>query len=343
MIKPLKTNQTSAIINVSEYKKGRNIKMIVKHDIHNHTLYSLCCYDPAATVDAFARRAKELGHTSFGISNHLWDEKVDGASHWYHMQMINYGLEGARAAMPSLPGIRLMVGTETEYCGMSDNLGMLAETAKQFDYVLVPHTHIHMKNFVIPEMDDIKSKRSELAVKLASIMPELGVERADKLIDSVPEAEVAAMLGDRTYAVVAYNADFIYHSFLSLMANAEFKKLAHTVPTIVAHTFSPCGFTKDMQKRIIEAVTDDRYLECFSIAAEMGVGIEINTGAFKFRDNDFADEPMIRVMKLAKAAGCKFTFGTDAHSLAGLDKIRMADRITELCNINEDDVMEFVR
>ncbi len=317
--------------------------MIVKHDIHNHTLYSLCCYDPVATVEAFARRAKELGHTSFGVSNHLWDEKVPGASHWYHMQMINYGLEGARASMPLLPNIRLMVGTETEYCGMSDNLGMLAETAKQFDYVLVPHTHVHMKNFVISEMEDIKAKRVELGAKLAAVMPELGDERARKLMDAVPEAEIAVLIGDRTDAVVSYNADFMYHSFLSLMANAEFKKLSHTVPTIVAHTFSPCGFPKVLQKRMIESVCDQRYLECFSIAAEIGVGIEINTGAFKFPENDFVDEPMVRVMKLAKAAGCKFTFGTDAHSLAGLDKIRMADRITELCDINEADVMEFVR
>ena len=59
--------------------------------------------------------------------------------------------------------------------------------------------------------------------------------------------------------------------------------------------------------------------------------------------NDFADEAMIRVMKLAKAAGCKFTFGTDTHSLAGLDNIRMADRISELCDINEDDLMDFIR
>ena len=84
--------------------------MKIRHDIHNHSLWSSCCYDPEATVNAFAHRAKELGHTVFGISNHLWDEKVPGASNWYRQQMINYGLEGARAAMPMIPGIRLMVG-----------------------------------------------------------------------------------------------------------------------------------------------------------------------------------------------------------------------------------------
>lgn len=317
--------------------------MKVKNDIHNHTLWSSCCHDPEATIDAYARRAKELGHTVFGVSNHLWDEKVPGASPWYHKQMINYGLEGARAEMPSLPGIRLMIGTETEYCGMSDTLGMLAETAKRFDYVLVPHTHLHMKNFVIPEMDDIKAKRDELTAKITASMPELGADRAQKMVNSIPHAEIEKLIGERKVDVVGYHADFMYHSFIGLMNNKEFQKLAATVPTIIAHTFSPCGFSIEMQKTLIEAVPDERYLECFGIAAGMGVGIEVNTGAFKMPGNDFADEAMIRVMKLAKAAGCKFTFGTDTHSLAGLDNIRMADRISELCDINEDDLMDFIR
>lgn len=317
--------------------------MKVTHDIHNHTLLSSCCYDPEATVEAFARRAKELGHTVFGVSNHLWDEKVPGASKWYHQQMINFGLEGARAAMPSIPGIRLMVGTETEYCGMSDTLGMLAETAKRFDYVLVPHTHIHMKNFVIPEMEDVKAKREELTAKVASALPELSIDQAKRLVNTLSNGDIENLIGERHVDVIGYNVDFMYKSFLRLMNNPEFQKLAKTVPTSIAHTFSPCGFSKEMQKILIEAVSDEQYLECFTRAQELGVGIEVNTGAFKMPENDFADEAMIRVMKLAKSAGCLFTFGTDSHSLAGLDKIRMADRISELCGITENDLMDFLK
>ena len=98
-----------------------------------------------------------------------------------------------------------------------------------------------------------------------------------------------------------------------------------------------------MCKTLIEAVSDEKYLECFDLACKLGVGIEVNTGAFKMPENDFADDAMIRVMKLAKKAGCRFTFGTDSHSLAGLDKIRMGDRISELCGIEENDLMDFVR
>lgn len=317
--------------------------MKIRHDIHNHSLWSSCCYDPEATVNAFAHRAKELGHTVFGISNHLWDEKVPGASNWYRQQMINYGLEGARAAMAMIPGIRLMVGTETEYCGMTDTLGMLAETAKKFDYVLVPHTHIHMKNFVIPEMDDVKAKRKELVAKILDSMPDFTPAQAEKMVRAFSNGDIENLIGERHVDVVGYNADFMYRSFISLMNNAEFKKLAVTVPTSVAHTFLPCGFSKEMCKTLIEAVSDEKYLECFDLARKLGVGIEVNTGAFKMPENDFADDAMIRVMKLAKKAGCRFTFGTDSHSLAGLDKIRMGDRISELCGIEENDLMDFVR
>ena len=34
--------------------------MKINHDIHTHTLLSACCHDPAATVEAYVRRAAEL-------------------------------------------------------------------------------------------------------------------------------------------------------------------------------------------------------------------------------------------------------------------------------------------
>lgn len=317
--------------------------MIVRHDIHNHSLLSSCCYDPDATFEAFFRRAKELGHTVFGISNHLWDEKVPGASHWYHQQMINYGLEGARNSVPEIDGIRFMVGSETEYCGLTDTLGMLAETAARFDYMLVPHTHMHMKNFVIAEAPDVKAKRRELADKLIAAMPELRPELAVKMVNGISHGDVEAMLTERTIDVVQYNADFMVESFKKLMNNVEFNKLKDTVPTGVAHPFHPCGFGNDMRKKIMEAVTDEAYAECFAIARDKGVNIEINTGAFTLTENDYAEEPGIRVMRIAREVGVKFTFGTDTHSLKGLDSIRKGDRISELCGITEDDVAEFVK
>ena len=48
-------------------------------------------------------------------------------------------------------------------------------------------------------------------------------------------------------------------------------------------------------------------------------------------------------MKIAKEVGCKFTFGTDTHSLKGLDNIRKGDRISELIGITEADLLDVVK
>lgn len=317
--------------------------MKIRHDIHTHTLLSSCCYDPEATVEHYARRAAELGHTVFGISNHLWDEKVPGASKWYHQQMINFGLEGSRAPLPEIHGIRFLVGTESEYCAMTDTLGMLAETAVRFDFMLIPHSHIHMKNFVIPDMPDVAAKRKELAEKIATSVPDITPEQAKRMANGMSNAEIEALLPERTVDVIKYNAEFLVDSFKKLMANTEFRKMAGLLPTSVAHPFAPCGFSAPMQKSIVEAISDSDYADCFTLAKNLGVNIEINTGAINKSADDFADEPMIRVMRIARECGCTFTFGTDTHSLKGLDSIRRGDRISELCGIGEEQLAEFVR
>ena len=67
--------------------------MHVTHDLHTHNLFSSCSYDPQATTRNCVRKAMELGHRVFGISNHLWDESVPGASQWYRHR-VRSGAEG---------------------------------------------------------------------------------------------------------------------------------------------------------------------------------------------------------------------------------------------------------
>ena len=54
-------------------------------------------------------------------------------------------------------------------------------------------------------------------------------------------------------------------------------------------------------------------------------------------------EPLIRVMKIAKDVGCIFTFGTDTHSLAGMDAIRKGDDISRIVGITEADLADIVK
>ncbi len=322
--------------------------MKIKHDIHNHTTLSHCCYDPEATAPAFIRRAAELGHTVFGISNHLWDEKTPGASPWYKNQMISYGLQLRDCVPADTYGVRVMIGTETEYFAAQGYLGMLAETAKKFDYVLVPHSHTHMRGQVLEDNADAKAVRAIFADRIAGALPELTADQVRRMANALGYAELDAIVASGvffkpTVDMEKYCARFLVDSFNSLMANSEFQKIASAVPTAVAHPFTPCGFPKEVQRRMINLIPDDELTKCFKSAKSLGVAIEVNTGALKFPDNNWAEEPMLRVMKLALATGCKFTFGTDAHSLKGLDAIRMADSFSEAAGICESNLADFVK
>lgn len=322
--------------------------MEIKHDVHTHTTLSRCCYDPRATVENYIRRAAELGHTVFGLSNHLWDEKVAGASSWYKNQMISYGLQQMDCVPEDTCGLKILCGTETEYSAAKDTVGMLAETAARFDYVLIPHTHMHMRNFVMPDNADTRAVRALFEERIASVLPELSAEQVKKMANALGYAEVDTLVRDAvffepTVDMVEYASRFMVDSFNALMSNSEFEKIARTVPTSIAHPFHPCGFSRDMQKQIIDAVPDQALSACFARAAALGVNIEVNTGSFCHIQNDYAEEPLIRVISLAKQAGCRFTFGTDTHSLAGLDGIRKGNDISRIVGMTEADLADIVK
>lgn len=322
--------------------------MEIKHDIHTHSTLSRCCYDPRATVANYVRRAAELGHTTFGLSNHLWDEKVPGASGWYKNQMISYGMQQKECIPADTCGVKVICGTETEFFAAKNILGMLAETAKQFDYVLVPHTHMHMRNQVMNDNADSLAVRHLMTERIEAAIPEISHEQASKMAWALGYAEMDTLVRDdvffpHTVDMVDYCSKFMVTSFNALMANSEFEKLARTVPTSVAHPFHPCGFSAGMQKKIIDAIPDAELTACFERARALGVAIEINTGAFCHPADDYAEEPFIRVMKLALAAGCRFTFGTDSHSLAALDTIRKGDDISRIVGITEADLADITK
>ena len=322
--------------------------MRVTHDLHTHTLFSSCCYDPEATVRAFVDKAHELGHTVFGISNHLWDEKVPGASGWYKGQTIDYGFEASYAIPADTHGVKILFGTETEYCGMTDNLGMLPETAARFDYVLIPHTHTHMKNFVIAENADVKAYRSRLSAAIEEKFPELGHDVASRMAGTLRYQEVKALLKDdeKTVDDEKYLADFCFSSFESLMKNPNFAGVAAKVPTFIAHPFWACGETRQEIERVFSFLLAerDRLYADFETCASFGVGLDVNIGTYRADENgSYGDDPMVAVLRIAKDAGCKFIFGTDSHSVKGLENIRRGDAIAEAIGIGEKELADIVK
>ena len=311
--------------------------MKIDHDIHTHTLLSACCHDPAATVEAYVRRAAELGHTVFGISNHLWDEKVEGASTWYKGQMINYGLQARNCVPADTCGVKVKIGVETEYFAVTDTLGMLADTAERFDYILVPHTHVHMKGTVCPDPDDVLARRAEMRRRLAAAMPELSEAQIKKMVATLPASELRELVDAEPTDLALFYSTQMINSFEALMENSEFVKLAARVPTVIAHPMHACCIPHNESVAANHALREEDLRRCFGKAKNLGIGLEVNVGCFN-AENDYADEANIRTIRIARDAGCKFTFGTDTHSLKGLGSITKGERISELTGITEADL-----
>lgn len=310
------------------------------HDIHTHTLFSSCCTDPAATVEAYVRRAAELGHRIFGISDHLWDETVPGASAWYAGQSVPYVLEAKNCIPKDTGGVKVLFGAETEYCGMSDTLGITAESAKHFDYILVPHTHTHMKNFTMAEPPEIAAYRRQIADRLRATFDFLSDRQIGKMAAALNHNELYPLIAD-TFDFVGYAADFAVDSFERMLNNAEFVKLTQTVPVIIAHPFAP--LEGELSVEIRRRIDLDRVHALCAKVAGMGVGFDINLCFYSASGDGYRNDPMVAIMRAAREEGIRFTLGTDAHSLAALDTIRRAEPICEAIGMTDHDWAEIVR
>ena len=119
------------------------------HDLHIHTNLSLCSSDPEQTVENIAAWAAAHGVGTIGISNHVWDCDAPAGSEFYAGQPFSHIMKIRDQIPTDLHGVRLLIGAETEFAGGKI---MLSQACKdQLDYLLVPHSHIHMVGLVLPE------------------------------------------------------------------------------------------------------------------------------------------------------------------------------------------------
>lgn len=106
--------------------------------------------------------------------------------------------------------------------------------------------------------------------------------------------------------------------------------LAHaTVPGL-----SEDGFDKHI--KIIEMISDKTFIDLFKGCKEKGCGVELNMPIFKYEKDDL--NKILRPYIIAKDCGCKFYFGSDAHSLSDFDdSIQKFEYLVSLLNLTEED------
>ncbi|NLF37901.1 hypothetical protein GX586_00555 [bacterium] len=120
--------------------------------------------------------------------------------------------------------------------------------------------------------------------------------------------------------------------------------VASGVATSIAHPFLPCGHMAQYDA-IVAAISDAAFADAFGAAAANRVAIEV-TCAFLPPDDGprtWSIETPARMLSLAKRAGCRFTFGSDAHCAEHQRKLPLLGRLIDVVGIGVEDVHPLVR
>lgn len=137
------------------------------------------------------------------------------------------------------------------------------------------------------------------------------------------------------------HAQFMFDAFMDIVQSPLAKYV-----TAIAHPFSAVACPYD-RRELFCLISDEQYRECFQAAREAGIAIEINITAYEhFTLREVLEHPAMDMLRIAKACGCKFLFGSDAHTVADTGILGQWARvymIAELLELGAEDIVEIAR
>ena len=256
----------------------------IDNDLHIHSNISSCSNDEEQTPKRILQYAIENGLKTVCLTDHFWDETVEGASDWYAKQ--DYAHISKAKPLPKAEGVRFLFGCETEL-NRDFTVGISPEKYDKFDFIIIPTTHFHMKGYTLTEEEcEAPENRAKAWVK-----------RLDAVLDM----------------------DLPFHKV----------GLAHLTCGLIAPT-------REEYREVLKLIPETDMKRLFQKAAKLGVGIELNAGDFKFSQEE--TELVLPIYRTAKACGCKFYFGSDAHSVESLNTAKERfERAVLLLELTEED------
>ena len=274
--------------------------MKITHDFHIHTRLSLCAGPQGGTYKEYIEQFSSQGLEKVGFTDHFWDENV--------------GHEGLYVDCRNA-GVPHYYKTQN-----FDHISQLKQ-----DIETISPKGIEVFFGAEAEYDPI---RRDVA---------LSREVAEKLdFVVVPNSHTHMIMPKAYYEPWEKHRDFMIQAFDDIVSSPLKDKIL-----AVAHPFCAvnCPYDYEMVMSIID---DDTYKRLFEKAAESEIAIEINTACVsEFVDTvrEKAAEEHIRMFSIAKKAGAKFTFGSDAHSIGGhRDYVALCDRSVDMFGINKEDI-----
>ncbi len=155
-------------------------------------------------------------------------------------------------------------------------------------------------------------------------------EQLDILL--VPNSHTHLAMPKDFYEPHEKHIQFMIDAFMDTV-NSDVAKYITAIP----HPFMAvcCPYSNRI---LLDEMTDDQFKFCFDAAANKGIALEINPNYIRNKPLDAAyRDPVVRMLRLGKECGCKFTVGTDAHSAKDLESYHLACVLTTLLELNKDD------
>lgn len=168
-------------------------------------------------------------------------------------------------------------------------------------------------------------------------LTEENAEKFDYII--VSNSHTHMTMDKSLYQPYEKHAEFMIEAYKKILASSVSKYILS-----IAHPFDAVCCPYDIQV-LYKLVSDDVYKELFSATAEKGIAVEINTSCFKDINKENLEQfGAIRMFRIAREMGCKFTFGSDSHSEKGHDAyLYTAQTLIDCLEIKETDIAAIAR
>ena len=135
-------------------------------------------------------------------------------------------------------------------------------------------------------------------------------------------------MGKSLYGSYQKHVDFMVEAYKKIL-KSRFSRYILSMEHSFDAVCCPCD-----QQVLYKMIPDDIFKELFDASAEKGIAVEIKTSCLKgITKEKFEQIDAMRMIRIAREMGCKFTFGSDSHS----------ETIIDCFDINKNDLAEMVR
>lgn len=153
-----------------------------------------------------------------------------------------------------------------------------------------------------------------------------------------PNSHTHIVMPKEYYRDKRKHISFMMTAFMDIM-DSPLRKYVKTMAHPFCAVCCPYGY-----EEMLGMISEAEFKKCYGACAENGIAVEINLSKFRsYSVAEIAASNNIRQFRIAKDCGCKFTFGSDAHTMWHMENFRDFYVVSELLELSEEDISPFVR